>query len=98
MTNGSMETRLARYLLTSSYTTQYCTTGVASSELLMNRKLRTQLDAMLPDLEAKVMRRQQRMKECYDRKSKARSINIGDPVFVKTHERTGPKYTPAVMQ
>ena len=43
------------------------------------------------------MRRQQRVKECYDRKSKARSINIGDPVFVTTHERTGPKYTPAVM-
>ena len=52
---------------------------------------------MLPDLESKVMRRQQRMKECYDRKSKARSINIDDPVFVKTHERTGPKWTPAVM-
>ena len=76
---------------------QHSTTGVAPSELLMNRKLRTQLDAVLPDLEAKVMRRQQRMKEYYDRKSKARSINIGDPVFVTTHERTGPKYTPAAM-
>ena len=76
MTNGSMETRLARYLLTYRVT-PHSTTGVAPSELLpvMNRKLRTQLDAVLPDLESKVMRRQQRMKECYDRKSKARSRN-----------------------
>ena len=59
MTNGSMETRLARYLLTYRVT-PHSTTGVAPSELLMNRKLRTQLDAVLPDLEAKVMRRQQR--------------------------------------
>ena len=43
------------------------------------------------------MKKKKRMKACYDRKSKARSINIGDPVFAKTHERTGPKYTPAVM-
>ena len=32
------------------------------------------------------MKKKKRTKECYDRKSKARSINIGDPVFVKTHE------------
>ena len=63
MTNGSMETRLARYLLTYRVTPHSRpTTGVAPSELLINRKLCTQLDAVLPDLEAKVMRRQQRMK------------------------------------
>ena len=45
MTNGSMETRLARYLLTYRVT-PHSTTGVARSELLMNRKLSTQLDAV----------------------------------------------------
>ena len=38
--------------------TPHSTTGVAPSELLMNRKLRTQPDAALPDLEAKVMLRE----------------------------------------
>ena len=92
-----MDTRLARYLLTYRVT-PHSTTGVAPSELLMNRKLRTVFDAVLPDLNSKVKIRQQYMKEYYDRSAATRSVDIGDAVFVKNHTGSGPKWIPSTLR
>ena len=65
LTEGSLETRLARFLF-SYRTTPQSTTGQSPAELLFGRPLRTQLDLLQPDLRAKVQCQQERMKINHD--------------------------------
>ena len=53
-----METRLARFLLKYPHSS----TGVSPSELLMGRRLRTQLDLVYPDTSQVVQRSQDRQR------------------------------------
>ena len=82
--DGSMETRLARYLMTCRVT-PHSTTGTSPSELLMGRKLRTQLDAVHPSITGTVHRKQDKMEENYNKKSKVRCFHPGDNIYVKSH-------------
>ena len=57
MTDGDMETRLAR-LLYHYRITPHSTTGVSPAELLMGRKLRCHLDLLQPDTSSRVLDKQ----------------------------------------
>ena len=91
--DGSMDTRLARFLLTYRVT-PHATTGVAPCELLYNRKLRTFFDAVVPDLNKKVFKQQQHM---YNKRTKNREVHLGDKVFVKNHVGHGSKWLPSTL-
>ena len=95
--DGSMETRLARYLMTYRVT-PHSTTGTSPSELLMGRKLRTLLDAVHPSISGTVHRKQEEMAENYNNKSKVRCFHPGDKIYVKSHTQSAPKWIPAVLR
>jgi hypothetical protein len=61
MEGGSMEEKLARFLLTYRIT-PHSTTGVSLAELLMGRRLRCRLDLLHPDLSHTVEGKQWKMK------------------------------------
>ena len=81
--SGSMETKLARFLFTYRRLPHY-TTGVSPAELLMNRKLRSRIDAIFPDPSSKVVEKQQQMKETSDVHSRIREFTPGQLVYVST--------------
>ena len=95
--DGSMETRLARYLMTYRVT-PHSTTGTLPSELLMGRKLRTLLFAVHPSITGTVHRKQEKIAENYNKKSKVRCFHPGDKVYVKNHTQSAPKSIPAVLR
>ena len=96
MRDGSLETRLARFLLTHRVT-PHATTGVALCELLVNRRIRTVFDAVMLDINRKVYKHQQNMKDMYDRHTTNRDVKVGDAVFVKNHVGHGPKWLPSAL-
>ena len=81
--SGSIETKLARFLFTYRRLPQ-STTGVSPAELLMNRKLRSRIDAIFPDPSSKVVEKQQLMKETSDVHSRIREFTPGQLVYVST--------------
>ena len=93
----SLETRLYRYLLYYNMVPQ-ATTGIAPSEILMKRKLRSRLDLLRPNLSAHVLDKQSEMKENYDAKTKTRSFYEGDPVFIRNFLGGGVKWLPGIVE
>ena len=65
MEEGSVQTKLSRFLL-SYRTTPRSTTGVPPAELLMKRKLHTQLNRMLPSVADRVRSKQSQQKATHD--------------------------------
>ncbi|CAG2235627.1 unnamed protein product [Mytilus edulis] len=63
--------------------TPQTTTGLAPSELLMKRKLKSRLDLVFPNIEKRVQERQQKQKHYHDKKSVNRQINVGQGVFAR---------------
>lgn len=82
MEKGSVQTRLSRFLL-SYRTTPHSTTGVPPAELLMKRKLHTQLNRMVPDLAARVRNKQTQQKASHDHHAVEREIQQGQAVYAK---------------
>ena len=95
--DGSMETRLARYLMTYRVT-PHSTIGTSPSELLMGRKLRTLLDAVHRSISGTVHRKQDKMAENYNKKLKVRCFHPGDKIYVKSYTQSAPKWIPAVLR
>ena len=101
LTNGTLETRVARFLFNYRITPQ-TTTGVSPSELLLGRRLRCHLDFLRPNLEVKVRQTQCRQKELHDFHARDRELVEGYSVLVKNfnagnpwlpgmiHSKTGP--------
>ena len=88
--SDSIMQSLARFL--SSYrTTPNSTTGQTPAELFLNRRLRTRLDLMHPDLGRKVFDRQTDQKARYDKISKGREFTLGEEVLVQNF-RGEPKW------
>ena len=98
---GTVHTRLSRFLLACRSTPQ-TTTGVTSAELLLNRRLRTRLDLIRPELRQRVETQQEAQKVHHDNTKKVRQFAEGDnglvknfnpgPTWKKAHieSRTGP--------
>jgi hypothetical protein len=82
MKEGSMRTKLSRFLLNYSIT-PHTTTGVPPAELLMGRHLRTQLDLIQPNLGDRVREEQSQKKEVHDYHARERIIKTGNLVYAK---------------
>ena len=96
---GSLQTRLARFLL-AYRTTPHSTTGRPPAELLVGRHLRTRLDLLRPDLSATVQRRQEAWRDHRARHSSARDLRAGDRVYVSqiSSSPTAPTWVQAELE
>ena len=82
MEDGSVQTKLSRFLL--SYgTTPHSTTGVPPAELLMKRRLHTQLNQLVPSVADRVRNKQSQQKAAHDYHAKEREILEGQAVYAK---------------
>ena len=92
--NGmSLSHRLCDFLLMYR-STPHSTTGVTPNSLFLKREVRTRLDLLQPDTEARVIEKQLQQKADHDHHTRARQFSVGDAVFVKNF-RPGPDWLPA---
>ena len=84
MTAGSLPQKLARFLFSYRITPQ-STTGVSPSELLMNRKLKSVLDLLKPNITDRVESSQTSQKVSHDKRAKSRSFTLGDIVYARSY-------------
>ena len=77
-----MKQSLARFLF-SYRTTPNSTTGQTPAELFLNRRLRTRLDLIHPDLGRKVFDKQSDQKARHDKVSREREFALGEQVLVQ---------------
>nr|XP_061834657.1 uncharacterized protein K02A2.6-like [Nerophis lumbriciformis] len=100
MGEGSVETKVSRFLFKYRSTPQ-TTTGITPAELLMNRRLRTQLDMVRPALSDKVGSNQAKQKQNHDKRARDRVFTDCEAVYIRGYagqkwiqarlvERTGP--------
>ena len=90
--DGSIETKVARFLFKYRLTPQ-SSTGVSPSELMFGRRLRSPLDNLRPDLGKKSNLTKERQKLSHDSRARYRNFVIGDLVFVKNY-RSGDTWLP----
>ena len=93
---GTVHTILSRFLLAYRSTPQ-TTTGVTPAELLLNRRLRTRLDLIRPELRHRVETQQGAQKVHHDNTKKERQFAEGDSVLVKNFS-PGPKWKMAHIE
>ena len=77
-----VQTKLSRFLL-SYCTTPHSTTGVPAAELLMKRRLHTQLNQLVPSVADHVRNKQSQQKAAHDYHAKEREILEGQAVYAK---------------
>ena len=80
MDGGDFETKLACFLFDYHFT-PHSTTGIALSELLMHRHLKTRLQLIKPDIGGKVAAQQTKQKGIHDRHATARFFASGDAAY-----------------
>ena len=95
MTEGSVETKLARFLFQYRLT-PHSTTGQSPAELLLGRQPRAHLDQLTPNLQAQAQQKQLKQKVGHDQNSRPRTFKIGDPVFIRNFTR-GPPWLPGTV-
>lgn len=93
--DGTVETKLARFLLSYRITPQ-STTGESPAQLRWGRSLRSHLDLLRPDVAARVHAAQSRQKIQHDQHSRMRQVEVGDSVNVRNYSR-GPKWIPGTI-
>ena len=71
---------LSRFLFWYRNTPQQ-TTGVSPTQLLMERRLRSALDLVHPDLASRVAKAQAYQKKTHDKHARSRVFKVGDTVF-----------------
>ena len=77
-----MEERVS-HVLFYSHITPNSTTGLTPAELLQNRRLRSRLDLVKPNIEDRVVEQQVKQHYHANRHSKSRGFQVGDPVYVR---------------
>ena len=82
MEDGSVQTKLSRFLL-SYCTTPHSTTGVPPAELLMKRRLHTHLNQLVPSIADRVRNKQSQQKVAHDYHAQERGILEGQAVYAK---------------
>ena len=80
--SNSIKQSLARFLF-SYRTTPNSTTGQTPAELFLNRRVRTRLDLIRPDLGRKVFNKQSDQKSRHDKSSSEREFALGEQVLVQ---------------
>lgn len=98
MKDESLKTKVAKFLL-KYRVTPHATTGVAPSTLMFNRKLRTRLDLVRPDVNRKIKKSQENQKKYHDEHAKDREFTEGQAVYVKNYSSNVPgKWMPGEVQ
>ena len=69
---------------------------MAPAELMMGRKLRTQLDLLHPDTSRAVQKSQYRQRLAHDRRAKPKLFAIGDTVYARNYTK-GPSWLPGTV-
>ena len=80
--SGDLTVKCARFLF-HYRNTPHSTTGQRPSELMFHRRVRTHLDAVKPDLGAKVRAEQCKQKEQHDTRARDSKFEVDDPVFLR---------------
>ena len=96
MNEGSVETRVSRFLARYRITPQ-TSTGVSPAELLLGRKTRSRLDLVYPEMGRKVRQSQASQKLTHDWHAKERTMQEGEAVYASNF-RSGPKWMPGVLK
>ena len=81
-TEGTVLTKVTRFLL-HYRTTPHSVTGQSPAELMFNRKLRTRLDLLKPNLGSYVRSQQENQKSVHDQHSKQREFAVGVQIFMR---------------
>ena len=84
LNEGTLETKLSRFLF-AYRTTPHSSTGVSPAELMYNRRIRTVMDNLRPDLGKKVHQDQEQQKANYDRRAQQRQFQVSDLVYAKNY-------------
>ena len=82
--DGSLETKLSRFLFKYRLTPQ-SSTGISPSEMMFGRRIRSQLDNLHPDLNKKTRQVQERQKKGHDIRARPREFQIGELVYVRNY-------------
>ena len=93
--DGSVDTKLARFLLSYRITPQ-SSTGESPAQLRWGRSLRSQIDLLRPDLATRVHLAQSRQKKRHDQHSRTREVKLGDAVSVRNYSRWS-KWVPGTI-
>ena len=97
ISGGSIKEKLAKFLFKYRIT-PHSSTGIAPSELLMGRRLRSRLDLLKPDLAATVANNQLKQKLSHDNSKPYRTFTEGDAVYVEDFTATKQKWIPGTIQ
>lgn len=92
---GTLRTRLSRMLFAYRLTPQG-TTAVSPAELLLNRRPRSRLDLLRPNLPEQVERQQEKQKSYHDCRAKKREFSVGASVWIR-NPVSGDKWLPGVV-
>ena len=90
--DGSIDTKLARFLFKYRMTPQ-SSTSISPAELMFGRRLRTQFDNLRPDLSKKARDAQLRQAKGHDVRTKPREFKVGELVYARNYGQ-GPKWLP----
>ena len=88
---GTLEFRLARFLFQCRIT-PHSTTGIPPTELMINCKMRSRLDLVYPDVEAKVQQKQSSQTQHHDTHTKAHQFTVGGNVYVRDFKHNGKNF------
>ena len=88
---GTQNQKITSFLL-SYRTTPHTTAGYTPAELLMNRRLRTRLDLLRPDLRKKVAK-----PSSFQPRAPKRQLSVGYPVLTRDYRKSRDPWTKGVM-
>ena len=91
---GSLEANLATFLFKYRLT-PHATTSQAPAELLFQRRPRSRLDLLFPDIRSTVERKQFSQKQIHNHRSRVWSFSPQDPVFVRNFRPGQDRWIPA---
>lgn len=95
MTDGSLKTKSSRFLF-SYRNLPHSTTGVSPTSLMFKRDLRVPLSLVHPNIQSRVVAKQNQQKAAHDAHAKEKIISVGDKVFVRSY-LGGPRWLPGVV-
>ena len=82
ISEGTIETKLARFLFQYRIT-PHSVTGMSPAQLLMNRRPRSRLDLLYPDIASQVKQHQQKQQQYHNVHAKARQFQVGEGVYIR---------------
>ena len=85
MRDGTIETRVSRFLFRYRNTPQ-STTRISPAEMLLGRRPRSHLDLMHPYIGQRVHQQQQKQVESHNMHAKDRTLRVGETVFVRNFD------------